>query len=300
MLQYNYDGFEIYEYSPTQNEKIEKALFFAHANGVPAQTYRALFEKMALQFNWLIVTYDMRGFGKTKAKAKLIKDNSSDWTWDLLIQDHIAVFQKVKEQKNKNISWLLGGHSLGAWLALLSANRLKIDDLILLDPAILPPKILWKWSFISFLKMKHLSPMGKRVKKRKIKFPSEEIALTEYKKSSFMQKWSDESIRDYIKGSFLEQENEIHLSHDPKWEAMMFEEYPALATIAFLKIPFQTRKKIRPLFFVGELSDTCYPNAEKWVKLFFPNLKWILIPEGKHMFPIEMPDLLIQIIQDHS
>ncbi|WP_186643693.1 alpha/beta fold hydrolase [Fluviispira vulneris] len=300
MHPYRCAHFQIYEYTPSQSKKIEKALFFAHANGVPAQTYRALFEKMAESLNWLIVTYDMRGIGKTKAPAKLIKDRPSEWIWDILIADHIELFQKIKKQKADDLIWIFGGHSLGAWISLLSAKSLQIDKLYLLDPPILPPKIILKWSLVSLLKLKHLSTLAKRVKKRKIKFSSIDNAFQEFKKSSFMKKWSDETILDYINGSFAENEDNIQLIHDPNWEGIMFEEYPATAAFGFLKLPFKLRNKLTPIFFVGENSDTCYPLAKKWVQLFFPKLTWVIIPKGTHMYPIEMPDELILTFQHHT
>ncbi len=300
MLPYSCAHFQIYEYTPSQIKKIEKALFFAHANGVPAQTYRTLFEKMAEQLNWLIVTYDMRGIGKTEAPAKLIKDKPSEWIWEILIEDHIELFQKIREQKAHDLIWILGGHSLGAWVSLLSAKTLQMDKLYLLDPPILPPKIVLKWSLVSLLKLKHLSPLSLSVKKRKLKFASIENAFHEFKKSSFMKKWSDEAILDYINGSFAKKEDEIQLIHDPKWEGIMFEEYPAMAAFGFLKVPFKFRNKVSPIFFVGEKSDTCFPWAKKWVQLFFPKLTWVIIPNGTHMYPIEMPDELILTFQRHS
>ena len=47
MIQSKMNGFEIYEFHPDYKNTNEHALFFAHANGIPAQTYKSLLKKMA-------------------------------------------------------------------------------------------------------------------------------------------------------------------------------------------------------------------------------------------------------------
>lgn len=302
MLQKTMDGFEIYEF-PAPNTTTEKnAIFFAHANGIPAQTYKSLFEKLSQQLNCSIISYDMRGIGKTKILATFPKNKEErTWAWDLLTQDHINLFLKIKAQKNPSLNWIFSGHSLGAWLSLLACKELPFHRLFLFEPPILIPKVVLQWSIVHLLNKRHLSPMSQRVKKRKIQFPSFEIACQELKKSSLMKNWHDEIIQDYVEGSFRKQkdEEEILLRHDPLWEAHLFEEYPITAWRGFLKIPSSIRKNLKPIFLVGEQSDTCNPKAKKWVQLFFPKMKWINVPGGSHMFPLEMQAETISIIQNN-
>jgi hypothetical protein len=51
MIQSTIDGFEVYEFHSQNKNSNEQALFFAHANGIPAQTYKSLFEKMSNELN---------------------------------------------------------------------------------------------------------------------------------------------------------------------------------------------------------------------------------------------------------
>ncbi len=301
MLQYTIDGFEVYEY-PAPNTSTEKnAFFFAHANGVPAQSYRSLFKKLSKKLNCSIISYDMRGIGKTIVPDTISTNKEKIWTWDILTQDHVNLFLKIKAQKNLNLNWILSGHSLGAWISMLASKEIPNHQLFLFEPPILVSKIIMKWIIIHFLNKKYLSPMSQKVKRRKIQFPSLQIAFHELKKSSLMKNWPDEVIQDYIEGSFKEQENggELILRHDPLWEALMFEEYPMAAWEGFLKIPLSIRKNLDTIFFVGENSDTCNPKAKKWVQLFFPKLKWIIVPKGGHMFPLELQSECISLIQNN-
>lgn len=300
MLQNTIDGFEIYEY-PAPNASTEKnAFYFAHANGIPAQTYKSLFEKLSKKLNCSIISYDMRGIGKTVVPATIPTNKNGIWSWDILTQDHVNLFLKIKAQKKPNLIWILSGHSLGAWVSMLACKNIPNLKLFLFEPPILVPKIIMKWSIIHFLNKKHLSPMAQKVKRRKVQFPSFQIAFQELKKSYLMKNWPDDVIQDYIEGSFREQKNgkELLLRHDPLWEAIMFEEYPMAAWLGFLKIPHHVRKNLEPIFFVGEDSDTCNPKAKKWVQLFFPKLKWVVVPKGSHMFPLEMQLESISLIQN--
>ncbi|APJ03492.1 alpha/beta hydrolase [Silvanigrella aquatica] len=301
MLQMNVDGFEVYEFPAPNESSTKNALFFAHANGIPAQTYKSLFEKMAQQLNCLIISYDMRGMGRSQIPDLISENLNNTGAWEQLTKDHIQLFLKIKSLKSEKLNWILAGHSLGAWLSLLASKELHNYKLFLLEPPILAPKIILQWTIIALLKKRHLSPRGQRVKRRKTQFPSLKIAFNELKKSSLMKHWDDEVISDYIEGSFQEQTpgGQITLRHDPAWEALMFEEYPIGAWWAFLKIPFQIRTKIQPLFFVGSKSDTCNPNAKFWVSCFFPKLKWIELPDGTHMFPLERQMETISLIKSN-
>ena len=244
-------------------------------------------------------TYDMRGFGKTILSPDAANLKNKPWTWDLLTEDHCNLFLKLKELKPKEIKWILSGHSLGAWISLLAAKNLKFEKLILIDPPILKPNIIIPWSILHLINKRHLSPMSKRVKLRKTQFPSLENAFQELKKSKLMRNWPEENVRDYVEGSFkeLKLNNKAILRHNPNWEGHLFEEYPIGAWNGFLKIPKSIRNNIKPIFLVGEDSDTCNPNSQKWIERFFPHLKWIIVPKASHMFPIEMQNETIQLFR---
>lgn len=301
MIQYNVDGFEIYEYPAPDIDEQKNAIFFAHANGIPALTYNSLFEKLSKQLNCMVISYDMRGIGKTTNLPLFSKKNKTEWSWDILVEDYISLFNKIKSHKSTNLTWILTGHSLGAWIALLASKVLLNFKLFLFEPPILAPKIIIQWSMIVLFNKRHLSPRGRKVKKRKTKFLSSQIAYQELKKSSLMQNWSEEVIRDYVEGSFSEEKNggEASLRHDPSWEALMFEDYPMAAWRGFIKVPYNIRRNLNIIFFVGENSDTCNPKAKKWVQLFFPKMKWITIKNGTHMFPLEMQFETITNIKNH-
>jgi pimeloyl-ACP methyl ester carboxylesterase len=264
---FNTSDFEFYFY-PAPKPTVRNILF-AHANGIPALTYKSFLQDISLQLNINIIAYDMRGIGKTRAKE------STMTTWENLTE----------------------GHSLGAWISLLSAQRLNVKDVWLFDPPILLPKMAFKWALAVLLGKRQLNPNSQKVRKRRLSFASFNEAFDVLKSKPFMQRWDKETIENYIEGSFFQREHDIYLRHDPMWEAHLFEQYFLGAWVGFLSVSPSYRKKMKPLFFVGAQSDTCNPRAKSWVKLFFKNLEWHLIEEGGHMFVFEKTKQTLKAIK---
>ena len=279
------EDFELYYYLAPHPDQAKKNIFFAHANAVPALTYKTLFERVSQELNVNIITYDMRGMGKTKLKETIHKNI---WNWQSLVDDHIFIFEQLK-LKMKG-PWVLAGHSLGAWLSLLTSEKLHVKTVWLFDPPILVPNIIVKWIALILLKKRHLSPNSRKVRKRRTSYPSYDSAYKQMKKSAFMKNWDHQCIRDYLEGSFEQKGENIQLRHNPEWEAYLFEAYPAMAALGFLKLSLSFRRKFEPIFIVGKNSNTCNPKSKRWVKVFFPKLKWITLLNGSHMFPFEMPN----------
>lgn len=293
MRHYTLNDFEVYEITPEY--PTNKALFFGHANGIPALTYKTFLEKISNELNCYVFTYDIRGFGRSQLPSLFDSKKNKLWFWDVLSDDHVKLFSALQNKLPKNIEWIFCGHSLGAWLAILAMKSVQVHKLILMDPPILPTRVILPWTFLHLINKTHLSPISQRVKKRKTTFPSADKAFHDLKKSRLMQRWPDQCIKDYITGSFQSAQSteSILLRHDPNWEGKIFEEYPIGAWRGFLKIPKKIRNSLEPFFLVGEKSDTCNVQAENWVKLFFPKLQWIKIKEGSHMFPLEQQDTTV-------
>lgn len=291
MKSHEIDGFAIYEFKPEQLYSIEpmdpfpkKVIFFAHANGVPALTYKVLFQELSHRLNLWVVAYDMRGMGLTRLSGSL---DPKIWAWDTLVQDHLFLFEKLRQRFHPSTQWVFAGHSLGAWISLFSAGHAGVESLFLFDPPILPLRVILNWNLVCLLKKRHLNPNGKKVKKRKTLFPSFQVAYEQLSQSAFLKHWPKEVVQDYLHASFAQKEKGVELRHDPLWEGHLFDSYLTSAASGFLKIPRSVRKKIKPIFFVGEKSTVCNPKSKLWAKLFLPQLDWILIENSGHMFPLE-------------
>lgn len=271
--------FSCYEYF---NDKVAPQFhfFFAHANGIPAQTYSSFFKNVCLRFPVRILSYDMRGIGFTKKEPPKNFNQLNNWT--VLLDDQKNLLESFYSPQE---TWFIGGHSLGAWLSYLCLDFFQLQNLILFDPPILPFWTILKWNVAKIIGKPELSPNAIKVKQRKKVFATREEIFERYKKSNLMKDWESECIWNYIDACFeLKKDHWYHLRHDPNWEARMFEEYPSSAMSLFLQLSQERRKQLNPVLYVGENSDTCNPNAKNWVKFFLPNVKWKTVNKGEHMF----------------
>lgn len=272
-------GFACYEYVNPHTAPLQH-LFFAHANGIPALTYDTFFRNVCARFPIRIIAYDMRGFGHTENKPD--ENLHSGKSWEILMQDQLNLLDSFYQ---KNVNWILGGHSLGSWLSYLSLNHLSTNRVILFDPPILPTKIAMAWVFAKAIGKPHWNPNAIKVRQRKTIFDSSDEIFQRFKKSGLMKNWAEACIWQYIEACFnVSSDGKYHLRHEPLWESKMFEEYPPGAYRLIKMLPRKRRREIRPHFYVGENSDTCNPRAKDWVKLFLPHLHWEIVPKGDHMF----------------
>ncbi len=292
MTSYNIDGFQVYEYS---SKKPKSVIFFAHANAIPVKTYAEVWTKMANALNVRIICYDVRGFGDTTVQP--VYDENS-WGWKTLVQDHVKLFKCIQKTHPKNTSFILSGHSSGAWISLLATEYIGTYPLLLCDPPILNKKTAFKWYLLNLFNRIEKNPRSQKVLKRKTAFDSYAAAFESFKQTPFLSKWSDSALDGYIHGLFKEnsETHQFALRYDPKWEAHIFTQYPPTAAHGFLELSAKLRRELRPVFLVGEKSDSCNPKAKNWVKLFFPNTEWVILPQSGHMFPIENADLFVETL----
>jgi pimeloyl-ACP methyl ester carboxylesterase len=285
------NGFELWEHAPPAHTPPKACLFFAPANGIPAQTYHMLFETMARTLNLSIFSYNMRGMGNTRHSAVL---QHPACLWQILTDDHISLFCALQQQRPFLAPWILAGHSLGAWVSLLSTQTLNINKVFLFDMPLLSPTKAILWCALKMLGKSHFNPLSARTKKRKTHFTSYHEAVQELQKSALMKHWPPAVVEHYVAACFQHEmalgegpHAPVFLKHNPQWEALLFEAYPPLAFLFFLKIPKKVRQKLKPLFFAGERSTVCASQAKQGVRLFFPGRKWIVVPQGSHMFVLE-------------
>lgn len=293
MIEYKIDSFHMYEFSVKNPRAV---IFFAHANGIPAVTYKDLWTLVSETLNVSILCYDMRGIGKTTSSPVY---NDQNWGWKVLVDDHVKLFERVKKTYPKNTQFILCGHSVGAWISLLSTQHVGEYPLLLCDPPILRGKEAIGWLILHLLKKRTENQRSKKALNRRINFDSEESALEFFSKTPLLSKWDKSILTEYIRGLFQHDShsNQFVLKHSPEWEAHIFAQYPPTATQGFKQLPKKLRDKLKPIFLVGELSDACDPKAKGWIKRFFPHLQWVVIPKVGHMFPIENRDAMLTALE---
>jgi pimeloyl-ACP methyl ester carboxylesterase len=187
-------------------------LLFLHANGFNAQTYRTVLEPLPIH----AVALDLRGHGATTLPYD--PENLKDW---YVLRDDIVAFVKAEIEGD----FVLGGHSLGAGVAMLSAPELKhrLTGYIAFDPVTMP---VWMGPF-NFIPgwhrfLKKRLPIAAGAGRRRSQFESLEQAFSRYQGRGVFKNFPDQVLRDYLEGGLKPANDGVELACDPKWEQAIY------------------------------------------------------------------------------
>ncbi|MBM3381901.1 MAG: alpha/beta hydrolase [Betaproteobacteria bacterium] len=281
----------VYHFEPEAGSAHRNVLF-SHATGIAALTYKDVLQRWATVLQVNVFAYDARGHGESKLDAKTAYANGFKAINHALCYDLREIFNGLREHFTG--SWSLAGHSLGGWLALYTANEVDVDHVVLLDVPLLPPSSAFLWATACLFGQRGFHPLSRPARRRKRMFRSRREALIAFKRNPFFRKWDENHIAHYIDANFETLEDAtLKLRHDPEWEADLFESQPAMHTPLFLKMNPKKRKELKVDLLAGDDSRICSPRSIRYFHQFFPRMRWLVVPQGGHMFPFEnTPGLL--------
>ena len=254
------------------NEKIH----FIHANGFPANAYKNL-------LNDINKDYNIIKFNLNKKKYLNIKD------WTPFHKDFINTICH-----NDKIIGI--GHSIGGNIILRSAlsNQSSFSKIILLDPTLFVPRIIFLWRLAMHLKIhNYLHPWVKATLKRRMNYENIDQILTSYRNKKVFSKINDENLSIYIKSIIKTNTNKtLKITYPKELEYQIYKtgliaDYYIWKNIKKLKIPV--------LIIRSESSNAFLESAATKVKKLNNNIEFIEINNSTHLFPLEMPEL----ISDH-
>lgn len=279
------DGHNVYQFLP-EIGRAQRSVLFSHATGIAALSYKDVLQRWANEHSINVFTFDARGHGDSTLDLKQAYDGglkSIPWK---LCDDLKVVFSKLKEEFPG--LWSLAGHSLGGWLSLYAADELDVEHVVLLDIPLLPPTSAFLWAAACLFGQRGIHPLSRPARRRKRLFRTRRDALVAFKRNPFFRKWHEAHINHYIDANFETQlDGSLRLRHDPEWEADLFESQPAIHTPLFLKMDSRKRKEVRVELIAGEESKICAPTSIRYFYNFFPRTRWLVVPQGGHMFPFE-------------
>lgn len=190
---------------------VRTPLYFAHANGFPAECYQELFDYLSTDFT--IDYKPMFGHG-----TYLVTDNWPHLVTELI--DHI---------KQQAVFPIVGvGHSLGGILIFLAACRAPelFQQIILIDSPLLG---FWRSRLLQLAKhfalMHYLTPTN-RVRDRRKHFRSKEEALTYFRSKPLFQHFTQKSLELYVHFGLQQEQSGYCLRFDRKIEAHIFKTFP--------------------------------------------------------------------------
>ena len=259
---------------------------FIHANGFPAQAYNSLFKELSKEMS---------------INSMLLRPHWADnndienfHTWTTFLEDFqsYAKEQEVKKQYGM-------GHSVGGNIILRAAidNCNLFKSIVLLDPTIFIPSIVYVWRLLSlFPKLHSQFPLAKSARNRRIEFKGKEDIFNSYRSKVIFNKIPDTQLYEYIDSIFSYSQNNqsFKINFSREWEEKIFlkslyDDMCIWNNLDKLNIPTLI---LRP-----ELNPVLKTSAAHKISSN-KNITIITIKDSTHLFPLEKHKKTAGIIKD--
>ena len=256
-------------------------LVFLHATGFCALTYRQLLEPLGPKLR--VVALDLRGHGHTTLPAR----PAALTHWHGYAQDVIAALRQIGA--GQPAPRLIAGHSMGATVALLAlaAQPSLADSLLMIDPAMVPPRIR-QWLLLPFAPrlLRRSLPVARSAQRRRTRFPAPADALASYRGRGAFKSWLPGFLEDYVEGGFARgTDGTVALRCSPGWESATFaaHRHDLRAALRALEAPARV--------LVAEHGSIC-ARVLPLMRECAPALDIEVVPGSTHFLPMEQPALV--------
>lgn len=253
------------------------ALHFAHANGFPVGSYQQIFKQLPDDFEF---------FGKEKFAHS--PDFPVNANLGNLVEELIAHLQSDIARPI-----YLVGHSMGALISFMAACERPdlVKGLIMLDPPIASGLARQVFKLLKYTPLiDKFSPAGK-TKVRCQSWPLGTDLIAYFKARALFKDFKTECIEDYVTSAIDERDGQLQLNFDAQIEASIYRNVPHNIN------RYYSRLKVPSLLVTGSNSDVCIPAyLSSFVKR--TQMEHQQVSETGHMFPMEKPAEVAQIITD--
>ena len=257
---------------------------FLHGNGFCAGTYTPFIRYLIDDLH--ILASDVRGHGRSdQPGVDRIRH------WDIFAED----LKNLIEQKMP--APVIGiGHSLGAVTTYIAAAQYPhlFSAIILIDPVILPHRLLWLLAALKMLGLREILPLAKMARRRRREFKGKQEALRLFAAGrGIFKNWSKEFVQAYLECGLLEKDEKTAvLNCDPELEAQIFESIP-------LNVWRYAKKIHCPVLAIrGALSDIFVADAADRLKGRIADYELQTVPHSGHFPPMEKPQESAHLIID--
>lgn len=253
---------------------------FFHGNGLPPNAYQSFLK--AISQNYKIQSMLLRQFWDKNLDPQKIKN------WDVFLDDLIQYTNENNIQNEYGI-----GHSMGGNLLLRSVlkNKKLYKKIVLLDPTIFSPSIIYALKIICFL---NLHPLASKAANKRKNFDDFEEIFKSYRTKDVFLKIPDLQLNEYIESIFIKNKNKVELSYNTNWEKIMY----LTAGIRDFSIWRNLHKLKTPtLIIIPDNSPVLrYYASKKILKNKFISME--RLADSTHFFPMEKPKQTSNLVLD--
>lgn len=253
-------------------------LHFFHANGFPVSVYLPFMTPLCGDFRVL-------GLG-LRGQDGLTEGIES---WHRLSLDLIGFLDAMGTGPVTGV-----GHSIGAVATLLAAARRPdlFSRLVLLDPVLLPRRIVLLLRLLRGVGKKDAFPLARRARRRRDGWADRGEALAYFRGKSLFRHWEDAYLRSYVTyGLRPDAGGRVALLCPPEAEARGFENYPPDIWA------WPRRLRTPTLVVAGERSDGLPRESyERFLRLC-PAARGTVLDGVGHFVPMEAPGEALRLIR---
>lgn len=255
---------------------------FLHANGFCAGTYSPFVRYLLDDLH--IIASDARGHGGTD-----LPEIRRIHHWNIFADDLKILIEQTMTPPIVGL-----GHSLGAVTTYIAAAKYPrlFSGIVLLDPPILPRRLIWLIMVMKWLGLAGNIPLAKTARRRRKIFQGKQEALKRFASGrGVFKSWSREFVEAYLECGLLEMDLETAiLKCDPELEAQIFESIP-------LNVWQYAEKIMCPVLAVrGDRSDTFRPDAAERLKHTIADCELATIADAGHFLPMGKPQESARVI----
>ncbi len=255
-----------------------------HANGFCAGTYSPFVRHLVDDLH--VIASDVRGHGGSDLPiVERIRN------YDLFAEDLKTLIDRAMAPP------IIGmGHSMGAVATLIAAVKYPhlFSAVILLDPSMLPRRILWVLAAMRVVGLQGKIPLARGARRRKKIFQGKKEALNRFTSGrGIFKTWSNEFVEAYLECGLLEKDPETAvLRCDPELEAQIFESVP-------LDVWRYAPKITCPVLAIrGQHSDVFTADSARRLAKLIPGSDVVTIADAGHFVPMGKPGECAQVIID--
>ena len=261
-------------------------VLFLHATGFNAITYQSILEPLGTRMHAAAV--DMRGHGRSRLPANPRRMKS----WNKFRDDVIQILDKTAPE-----GAVLGGHSMGATVALLVAGKRPdlVKGLVLVDPVLLRRSIYRVYNIPLVNMLIGKNAMAKGALRRRRDFGSPGEAAEQLRGRGAFKTWRSPFLDDYVVDGVLRQDDGRYaLSCTPEWEAAVFSahRYRPWAAVRRLR-----KKRIPIVILQADKESTSSADTDQRIHNIRPDAAVTRVPGTTHFIPMERPYVVRDALQ---
>lgn len=189
------------------------------------------------------------------------------------------------------------GHSFGAVASLLAAVQepARFRGLALLDPTILPPRIMAQLREQRRQGEMSFRPLVQGARKRRDRFGDESEAFSYWRGKPLFADWPDDAVRRYTRAMLRPSgEGDFVLAWPGAWEAHYYESFYTESWDAVERLD----PSLPVLIAGGAESDTLLPETTALLLEKLPQARQVTIPGFGHLFPQAAPEPTGEVLAD--